>query len=198
MTNDQDHPVPAPMFDVVNYTQDQEGQDIREEDVVRPANHRYTIDGNGEAATWKLKNHSRTMTYGTCDDCFKAGPNGMPCLEHGGDYSHRYIMFTIRQHKFLPGRLIDSLTLAEMFGLGHQVARADGLVYPVMQHKYQFNHDVYDRIIHRQTIIQDMRPTESVAYAIRMERYNEVFKDDDFVETARQRYLEREQATISS
>ena len=111
-------------------------------------------------------------------------------------------MFSIRQHKFLPGRLIDSLTLAEMFGLGHQVAKADGLVYPVMQRKYQFDHDVYDRIIERQTIIQDMRPSECVAYRARMDRYHEVFEDDDFVETARQRYLERvkarEQAEISS
>jgi hypothetical protein len=50
---------------------DQEGQDIRDEDMVRPINHRWCYHGGDETSTWKLKSWARCPTYGSCQYCLK-------------------------------------------------------------------------------------------------------------------------------
>ena len=42
----------------INYTVDQEGQDIQEADVVRPINYRWSIQGGYETLTWKIKSRA--------------------------------------------------------------------------------------------------------------------------------------------
>ena len=60
---------------VVGYTNDQEGQDIRDEDVVRPANKKWTKQGSTETHDWQMKSSARRPKYGPCDHCYKAGPD---------------------------------------------------------------------------------------------------------------------------
>jgi hypothetical protein len=48
-----------------NYTPDQEGQEIRQEDVVRPLNRKITT--MNECAKWKEISRSRAPAYGSCE-----------------------------------------------------------------------------------------------------------------------------------
>ena len=66
---------------VCNYTPDQEGQDIKDEDVVRPENHHYAICGDTEVWTWRSKSVARCPTYSTCMMCMNCGPVGQVCME---------------------------------------------------------------------------------------------------------------------
>ena len=97
------------------YTDDQEGKDIRDEDVLRPSNGRYTKQGSPETKTWEQKSTGRCPTYGTCTFCFKAGPAGKKCLCTNGEY----LILFYRSH------IIDSITFGEMFGEELEVAKAD-------------------------------------------------------------------------
>jgi hypothetical protein len=56
----------------VNYTPDQEGKEIRQEDVVRLMNRKITT--MKEVAKWKEISRSRAPTYGSCEYCFRSGP----------------------------------------------------------------------------------------------------------------------------
>jgi hypothetical protein len=194
MTSNQDQP--DRVFDIVNHTPDQEGQDIRDEDVVRPINHRCSINHSNERKRWRLKNRTQTMTHGSCTLHFKAGLCSMACLKHDGNpHNHGFWMCVVQAEGLLPGRLINSLTLAEMFGLGIQVAKADRLVCPNMQQMNQFNFDVHKQIIYHQTILQHMNPEDSVTHTKRMKkRHSKVFEDEELRKAPHQRSRERQQA----
>ena len=60
-----------------NYTPDQRGQDIRDEDVLRPSNHKWT--GPGEINNMRVRSTDRCPTYGSCLKCFRSGPYGRLC-----------------------------------------------------------------------------------------------------------------------
>ena len=63
----------------VNYTDDQFGKHIRNEDVVRPHNHLFYLMCSPETQTWKLKSRADCPTYGTCPMCYKCGPTALSC-----------------------------------------------------------------------------------------------------------------------
>jgi hypothetical protein len=68
-----------------NYTPDQEGQEIRQEDVVRPLNPKITT--MKEVAKWKEISRSRAPTYGSCEYCFRSEPLGKCCNRcNNGEY----------------------------------------------------------------------------------------------------------------
>jgi hypothetical protein len=181
------------VYDVVNYTNYQAGEDIRDEDVVRPCNHRYSINGSVERWTWALKNRSSTLTYGSCTKCFKAGPNGQVCLDHDGDHSHGFMMLAIEGNEFnsgqwIPTRLIDSLTLAEMFGLGVQVCKGHKLQHPRMQRTKEFDLCVYYDLVRRHTVENNMTSEERSGYQEHMRKlYCQVFDDNELYRAASER-----------
>ena len=57
---------------VVGYTNDQEGQNIRERNIVRANNGRfYTKE---ETTMFRYKSAARCPTYGNCNGCYASGP----------------------------------------------------------------------------------------------------------------------------
>jgi hypothetical protein len=69
----------------VNYTPDQEGKEIPQEDVVWPMNCKITT--MKEVAKWKEIRRSRAPTYGSCGYCFRSGPLGKRCNRYNnGEY----------------------------------------------------------------------------------------------------------------
>ena len=93
-----------------------EDDDILDEDVVRPENHKW-VDKNEDENRYKEKSTMRCPTYGTCEECWRSGPTGKACMDCG-QRSH-YMMTQYR------GTIIDSQTLAEYLGKGHEVAKAN-------------------------------------------------------------------------
>jgi hypothetical protein len=103
----------------VNYTPDQEGKEIRQEDVVRPMNRK--IKTMKEVAKWKEISRSCAPTYGSCEYCFRSGPLGKRCNRcNNGEYEAILLL--------VEGGVIatlDSITMSEIMGQGHKVCLAD-------------------------------------------------------------------------
>jgi hypothetical protein len=62
-----------PVRIIMGYTDDQKGKDIRDEDVVRPSNGKWTAQGSHDTEPLKEKSTGRCPTYGTCSFCYKVG-----------------------------------------------------------------------------------------------------------------------------
>jgi hypothetical protein len=102
-----------------NYTPDQEGQEIRQEDVVRPLNHKITT--MKEVANWKEIGRSPAPTYGSCEYCFRSGPLGKRCNRYNnGEYEA--ILLLVRAGAIAT---LDSITISEIMGQAHAVCLAD-------------------------------------------------------------------------
>ena len=130
---------PTPRRIVVGYTNDQEEQDIRDEDVVRPANTKWTKTASTETHGWQMKSSARCPTYGSCDHCYKAGPAGKECkCTHG-----RYKIL------FYRGHVIDSITVAELIGEELEVAKADRMQAWIRTPMMQWNSDCCGLAIER-------------------------------------------------
>ena len=111
-----------------NYTPDQQGQDIRAEDVVRPVNHK--MAGPDEVTTWRALSADRAPTYGSCANCFRSGPIARLCNNCNEDnvtLNKNGLHYEILQTRFENGKsaALDSITLSEIFRAGHETARAD-------------------------------------------------------------------------
>jgi len=121
---------------VTRYTPDQEGKNIRDEDVVRPSNHRWCYQGGKETATWKSKSVGRCPTYGSCMYCLKSGPLGrfcQDCEDNGLGFQSGYRILRNQE------KLLDSITIAEMFNPGHhETAKADRFYNPAIVHYESF------------------------------------------------------------
>ena len=63
---------------------------IKDEDIVRPFNHRYT-QAVDYANNWLVRSMAKRQTYGTCFKCFDAGPNYQQCRKCG--YEESYLTF---------------------------------------------------------------------------------------------------------
>ena len=105
-----------------NFTQDQQGQPILEQDVVRSANGRYYT--SNEVSSFHVKSDARCPTYGNCPYCWCAGPVGRMCntcnrSDHG--YLVLFIMKDSMQH------IMDAEYLSQLFeaGMPLLVANAD-------------------------------------------------------------------------
>ena len=115
----------------INYTVDQGGQDIQEQDVARPPNHRWVSPLSKETATWHGLSRARAPTYGVCSGCFKSGPTGKECNECIGtlDRKGKTFRYVIMKVWNFGGtvQILDSITFAAMLGRGHETAKADRL-----------------------------------------------------------------------
>jgi hypothetical protein len=117
---------------VVNWTEDQKGQNIREEDVVRPKNHKYSVpDTNNRHGNWRKLSTAECPTYGTCEFCWKSGPTGKFCneCERSPDKlkpRYKFVRFDVE-------KILDSVTLAKLLRMNHEVAKADRYSTPMMQ-----------------------------------------------------------------
>jgi hypothetical protein len=121
---------------IVSYTTDKEGQDIQDEDMVQPINHRWCYQGGNETTTWKLKSWAICPTYGSCQHCLKSGPVGKSCNECQIREGQPGYVILRNQDKFL-----DSITIAEMFNQGHDTAKADQYFTLNMERIETFNSD---------------------------------------------------------
>jgi hypothetical protein len=103
----------------VNYTPDQEGQELRQEEVVRPMNRKITT--MKDVAKWEEISRSRAPTYGSCEYCFRSGPLGKRCnqCDHG-KYEVSLLLV-----KGGATETLDSITMSEIMGQGHKVCLAD-------------------------------------------------------------------------
>jgi hypothetical protein len=111
--------LPKPRLIVKSYTADQQGQDIKDEDVVRPPNHRWCIAGGEEIHNRKLKSAAQCPTYGSCQVCMRNGPAGKRCK---GCLSERSGIYTILMYR---GNILDSITITGICKTGHETAKAD-------------------------------------------------------------------------
>ena len=115
-------------FIVRSYTKDQAGMDIQKEDVVQARNSMYYT--SQEKETWKVKNTQDLPMYGNCEQCCRSGPIGTKCsqckekpLMEGGVATGT--VRPIYQLIQVEDLFLDSCLIAEIFGKGHDVAKAD-------------------------------------------------------------------------
>ena len=102
-----------------NYTPDQKGQEIRQEDVVWPLNRKITT--MNESMKWKEISRSQAPTYGSCEYCFRSGPLGKRCNQcNNGVY--QAILLLVKGGAI---ETLDSITISEIMGQGHEVCLAD-------------------------------------------------------------------------
>jgi hypothetical protein len=103
----------------VNYTPDQEGKEIRQEDVVPPMNRKITT--MKEVAKWKEISRSRAPTYGSCEYCFRSGPLGKRC-NRCNNREYEAILLLVKGGAIAT---LDSITMSKIMGQGHEVCLAD-------------------------------------------------------------------------
>ena len=115
-----------PVIIVRNYAPDQEGMDIREEDVIRAGNGKYY--SNEEIPQFSRKSAARCPTYGNCKVCWKSGPVGKRCNyitctgNRGAIYVVTYVLDDTRGKR----HTMDAENLATLVHRPHEVAKADG------------------------------------------------------------------------
>jgi hypothetical protein len=112
------------MHYLVNYTEDQAGLDMREEDVVRPVNRKWTNRYGKEQKSWRKKSNGHCQTYGSCQNCFKSGPVGKYCNEcylPNARIQPGYVMLVSSDYM----AMLDSVTIAEMLNRPHDTAKRD-------------------------------------------------------------------------
>ena len=108
---------------VVDYTPDQEGKDIKDDDVVRPKNHKTCETYGDERREWWQKSTIGMATYGNCPYCLKSGPTGLNCnVCKVKGKAPRYSVL-VNNNKFL-----DAITISELMEQGHETARADRMM----------------------------------------------------------------------
>jgi hypothetical protein len=134
---------------IFNYTKDQKNQDIKDEDVVRPANHRYAMKNSAETDSWSKKSRRSCPTYGSCTRCWNCGPMGQvckSCYRRTGLEKETFIMIQYEE------KIIDSIALTAIFKRFQEKAKANRTV--------GFNLDVLhltDRHFYVMTTLMELR-----------------------------------------
>ena len=111
---------------VVNYTVDQEGQDIREEDVVHAANGIFFTED--ELKRFSEKSSFGVPTYGNCHGCWSSGPVGKKCREcNAPGYHFVYLPVMVCRHRCMfDHKWVDAEWLSMQLAKGqHEIAKAD-------------------------------------------------------------------------
>ena len=161
---------------VKNYTPDQEGQAIKDKDVARPFNQRWYRQSVGthdqEMWSWKWISNTSAPTYGSCGGCMRSGPLGKVCMEcNDKGWETGYRMMRDGQ------KILDSITLAKIFGQGHEVAMADRFCTPQMQVMREYGASHIDQTLTTLTrnkgIVFDCGERERIERA-----YDEMVGDD--------------------
>ena len=147
----------------MNYTPDQEGQDIRDKDVIRPHNHKWAL--SDEMSTWRNRSNDRCPTYGSCVRCFRSGPYGRLCSNCNEDNvtlkkdGYHYV---ILQKQARPGvnAVLDSITLSQIVQAGHETAKADREVRWLRTPMKIYTSDMLDSYLYR-VFTQEMEDTRA-------------------------------------
>jgi hypothetical protein len=157
---------------VIGYTEDQKGQNIQDEDVVRPNNHIWARNGLSKTHEWKKKSSGRCPTYGTCSLCWKAGPVGKK-------YTCTHQNYLIL---FYGLNTLDSITVADIIGQDLEVTRADCMQNWVRTPMMQYNELCCDLAITRQ-LNKDKSLDADAKKAMRMKRLSAIWdlKNDSIV-----------------
>ena len=108
---------------VVAYTEDQEGKDIRDEDVARAENG--LLFTEQEVDRFRLRSNARCPTYGSCEYCYKAGPVGLKCEDCDGIGTYKIVFAHPHDNERYARRIVDSERLAKLFHRPIQIAKAD-------------------------------------------------------------------------
>ena len=109
------------------YTEDQAGKDIREEDVARPLNQVWAMNGEDEA-TIGTNSNMGCPTYGNCWYCFSSGPVNMRCqFCKRRDCGFAVMYFSSKDNDDV--RIVDAQFISKWFGANHQPAKADRMAY---------------------------------------------------------------------
>ena len=106
---------------VVNYTDDQEGLPIRDEDVIRAENGMWYTEE--EERKFKNKSRAHCPTYGNCLNCLKCGPVGKTCNECDSIFAEYFIAFIWTRDGY--SRIADAEYVARVVGKGSEIALAD-------------------------------------------------------------------------
>ena len=104
---------------IVQYTEDQAGQDIRDEDVIQAENLVWYT--KAEIKTWRDKTTAGIPTYGNCVSCYWGGPVGLECTHCDGKIT-KSPAYQVHESR---GKILDSRWVARYFERGHDVAKAD-------------------------------------------------------------------------
>ncbi len=104
---------------VRNYTDDQAGQAIREQDVIRAENGLFYADD--EVRRFQERSLMRCPTYGTCPHCWGAGPVNQLC----GECEPINTGFMVLYAGYNSTRILDSERVATVLRRAKTIARAD-------------------------------------------------------------------------
>jgi hypothetical protein len=110
---------PNPMRYIVRdycrkYPDDPGDEDIHDEDVVRPPNHKWAT--REEMRTVKFKSIVGFNTYGTCGVCWSSGPVFKTCIQCDND---KYQIVSHGKYD------MDSQTIAILLNKRHEIAKAN-------------------------------------------------------------------------
>ena len=114
-----------PKYMIPGYSPETHGTgDIREEDVCRASNHRWSqhiLDG--DSIHWRSKSASICPTYGNCGRCYCSGPLGYNCTECAQQRAPDtcLVIFYAGLHHYI----VDSEALAHVLNKKHEVAQAN-------------------------------------------------------------------------
>ena len=114
------------------YPNDQGDQNINEEDVARPTNHKWVKDRL--EAEEKRKTIVGFPTYGTCSICWKSGPAYKKCIKCG---VVEYQVVNFRDY------ILDSQKIAELLGNNHEVAKANRLQHWLHTETMNYRDDLF-------------------------------------------------------
>jgi hypothetical protein len=147
------------------YTDDQEGKDIRNEDVVRASNGKFTKQGSPETNSWHQKTASVCPTYGSCNFCYKAGPIGKKCVCTNGGH---HILF----HR---GYILDSIYIGELLEEELEVAKADRWQTWIMEPTMQLNSTCYELAIERKINRENANMSDDDKKELRLKRLTRIW-----------------------
>jgi hypothetical protein len=149
---------------VIGYTVDQQGQNIRDKDMVRPDNHKWAQNDSGETHEWKNKSSGRCPMYGTCSLCWKAGPARKKC-------TCTHVNYLILFYEL---NTLDSITVADIVEQDLEVARADCMTNWNMTPMMQYYELCCDLAIQRR-LNQDKFLDADAKKAMRMKHLNVIW-----------------------
>ncbi len=111
------------------YPNDPGDQDIHEEDVARPSNHRWA---ERQKHDMKVTSTVGIPTYGTCSLCWNSGPAYKMCKKCGL-VEYQVVVYD----KYI----LDSQTIAELLGKQHETAKANRLQHWIRTEALRFSTD---------------------------------------------------------
>ena len=146
------------------YPDDRGDDKIRDEDVIRPYNYKYTT-GTDEQTEWRKKRDVAIPTYGTCATCYSSGPAFKRCKFCGLD----------KYKTLVRGKaILDSQTIGKRFNKPHETAQASEKQHWVRTDSVSLG---YDRLkILAEYNLQDITDDDARDEAVKNE-INDFFKD---------------------